>query len=293
MKKIEQILNEEQSKMKKIDYIIISIIILLYSVLSFINLGSTSNPQTFCHLEENGQIIFSFANKERIDSVKLYNGDINGEYSIYESNDEKTYKYVTTITGNGAFSWNEEEISTTAKHIKIVSLINDASLGEIAFYNSDSKKIDIIKVKSSSATSPKKTTDEESKIPKDISYKNSSYFDEIYFARTAYNYKENMEAYEWVHPPLGKMIQALPVLLFDTMAPFFYRLMGNLAGIAMIYIIYLFAKQLFKKRKWAIFSSLLMFFDTFHFAHTRMGTVDSFLVLFIMLSLLAFCPIYR
>ena len=38
--------------------------------------------------------------------------------------------------------WNEEEISTTAKHIKIVSLINDASLGEIAFYNSDSKKID-------------------------------------------------------------------------------------------------------------------------------------------------------
>lgn len=284
MEKLQLLLNEEESKMKKIDYIIISVIIVLYSILSFINLGSISNPQTFHHFKENEQIICSFNNKVNIENVKFYNGDVNGEYAIYESVDNKKYNHITTITGNGAFSWNEESLSINTKHIKIVPVINDSSLGEIAFYNSDNEKIDIIKV-TSSTTSIKKLTDEESKIPKVISYKNSSYFDEIYFARTAYNYKEKTEAYEWVHPPLGKMLQALPVILFDTMAPFFYRLMGNIAGIAMIYIMYLFGKQLFKKRKWAIFASLLMFFDTFHFAHTRMGTIDSFLVLFIMISL--------
>ena len=47
MKKINKILNSKVSKLSKIDYIIIGIIILLYSILSFINLGSFNNPQTF------------------------------------------------------------------------------------------------------------------------------------------------------------------------------------------------------------------------------------------------------
>ena len=68
------------------------------------------------------------------------------------------------------------------------------------------------------------------------------------------------------------------------MAPFYYRFMGNIAGILMIPIMYLLGKELFKKRKYAIASSLLILLDNFHFAQTRMGTVDSYLVLFIMLS---------
>ena len=81
------------------------------------------------------------------------------------------------------------------------------------------------------------------------------------------------------------MIQAIPVILFNKMAPFYYRLMGNIAGIIMIFIMYLLGIELFKKRKWAIVSSLLMFFETSHFVQTRMGTVDSFLILFIMLAI--------
>ena len=113
---------------------------------------------------------------------------------------------------------------------------------------------------------------------------NSSYFDEIYFARTAYEYANGLRAYEWTHPPLGKLLQAIPLKIFHQMAPFFYRLMGNIAGILMILVIYLFAKKIFKSNFYATIAALLMAFDTFHFAQTRMGTVDSFLVLFIMLS---------
>ena len=53
----------------------------------------------------------------------------------------------------------------------------------------------------------------------------------------------------------------------------------------MIFIMYLLGIELFKKRKWAIVSSLLMFFETSLFVQTRMGTVDSFLILFIMLAI--------
>lgn len=114
---------------------------------------------------------------------------------------------------------------------------------------------------------------------------NSVYFDEVYFARSAYEYANNLEAYEWVHPPLGKLIQSIP-LHFLGMSPFSYRLMGNIAGIIMIFVMYVLGKNIFKSRKFALLAGFLMAFDTFHFAQTRIGTVDSFLVLFILISAL-------
>ena len=41
---------------------------------------------------------------------------------------------------------------------------------------------------------------------------------------------------------------------------------------------------MFENRKYGILAALIMVFDNFHFAQTRLATVDSFLVLFIMLS---------
>lgn len=54
----------------------------------------------------------------------------------------------------------------------------------------------------------------------------------------------------------------------------------------MIPVIYVLAKRIFKRSKWATLAGILMTFDCFHFVQTRMSTVDSFLVLFIMLSAL-------
>ena len=284
MKKIVKILNDKTEKMTKHDYLIIGVIIMLYSIISFINLGSFTNPQTFYQMSKDETIIFEFQSIDDIIRVKFFNGDENGEYAVYTSNNNKDYQYLTTLTGNGAFAWNDERIGQRIKYLKLVVLTKKASLGEIAFYN-NTKDLITATVISPTTKQQKNLTDESDIVPEEISYLNSSYFDEIYFARTAYDYKEGIEAYEWVHPPLGKMIQAIPVVLFNTMSPFFYRLMGNIAGILMLLIMYLYGKQIFKTRKLAIFTSLLMFFDTFHFSHTRMGTIDSFLVLFIMLSL--------
>ena len=83
--------------------------------------------------------------------------------------------------------------------------LDDSSIGEVAFYNNKKEKIKIDKVlyKNKKVTS---LTDEQKTIPQKISYMNSSYFDEIYFARTAYEYVNGIDTYEWTHPPLGKLI---------------------------------------------------------------------------------------
>lgn len=279
---LKNFLNEPNTKLNIKDYIALGIILIAYSVISFINLGSTINPNTFLRVEKTDKVIIKLKNQEDIIKMKIFNGECNAKYQLYSSTDGKKYTYINDYVGTGALSWQEERIISKGKYIKILFLAK-SSIGEIAFYNNNKE---IIKIEDVIYNKKhiKSLNDEQNTIPKKISYMNSSYFDEIYFARTAYEYTQGMETYEWTHPPLGKLIQAIPIYISNYLSPFNYRLMGNISGILMIAVMYVFAKELFKKRKYAIFASLLMAFDTFHFAQTRMGTVDSHLILFILLA---------
>lgn len=279
---LKSFLNEQNTKLNIKDYIALGIILIAYSVISFINLGSTINPNTFLRVEKTDNIIIELKNQEDIIKMKIFNGECNAKYQLYSSTDGKKYAYINDYVGTGALSWQEERIISKGKYIKILFL-EKSSIGEIAFYNNNKE---IIKIEDVIYNKKhiKSLNDEQNTIPNKISYMNSSYFDEIYFARTAYEYTQGMETYEWTHPPLGKLIQAIPIYISNYLSPFNYRLMGNISGILMIAVMYIYAKELFKKRKYAIFASLLMVFDTFHFAQTRMGTVDSHLILFILLA---------
>ena len=279
---LKSFLNEQNTKLNIKDYIALGIILIAYSVISFINLGSTINQNTFLRVEKTDNIIIELKNQEDIIKMKIFNGECNAKYQLYSSTDGKKYTYINDYVGTGALSWQEERIISKGKYIKILFL-EKSSIGEIAFYNNNKE---IIKIEDVIYNKKhiKSLNDEQNTIPNKISYMNSSYFDEIYFARTAYEYTQGMETYEWTHPPLGKLIQAIPIYINNYLSPFNYRLMGNISGILMIAVMYIFAKELFKKRKYAIFASLLMVFDTFHFAQTRMGTVDSHLILFILLA---------
>ncbi len=278
---MKKFLNSETKKITKKDLIVVMTIMLLYAVISFINLGSWQSPNTFLNLEGNKELVIEFAKAVDVVKIKYFNGRLDSDYKILTSNDNEVYDYAGVLETKGAFAWNEVRLLKKIKYIKLIP-VADTDLGEIAFYNN---KKEIIKTKKIIYNGKKvlKITDEEETIPKQISHLNSTYFDEIYFARSAYEYANNLLVYEWTHPPLGKLIQAIPIKLFK-MAPFYYRFMGNIAGILMVGVMYFFGLLLFKKRKYAIMSSLLMALDCFHFAHTRMGTVDSFLVLFILLS---------
>ncbi|MBQ2640064.1 MAG: glycosyltransferase family 39 protein [Bacilli bacterium] len=277
--------NNKTSNMLKKDYIILSIIVFFYSVLSFINLGSLKNPQTFYKFSKNEELIIELSGYEDLHSIKIYNGRKVGNYEILSSLDNKNYVNQTTFNNNSVFCWEEQLSFGQVKYIKVKAL-KSGYLGNISLYNTNNKLISINNIISSNKNNigVDKLIDEKSSIPKKINYLNSTYFDEVYFARTAYEYSHGIKAYEWVHPPLGKVIQAIPIKLSNTFAPFYYRLMGNIAGIIMIIVMYLFCKSMFKSTKLSVLGALLMSFDTFHFAQTRMGTVDSFLVLFIMFS---------
>ena len=111
------------------------------------------------------------------------------------------------------------------------------------------------------------------------------YFDEIYHARTAYEFLHTMSVYEWTHPPLGKILIMLGVVLFG-MKPFGWRVVPALFGAAMLPVFFTLAKRLFRRRDLAFLAAALLALDTMHFTQTRIATVDVFILFFILLMVL-------
>ena len=282
-KKIKKYLNYD-NKLNKIDFITILIIVLLYSFLSFYRLGSNISPNTFERVNKNDKLLIELKEMDDVIKFKIFSGEQNSKYKLYLSKDNIDFEYYGEIEGRGALSWDFIKPKIKSKYV-LLEFTENSTIGEVALYNNSKEKIALNKITINSHQTDL-LTDEQDTVPDKVSYMNTSYFDEVYFARTAYEYVENIPTYEWTHPPLGKLIQAIPIFITKHLSPFNYRLMGNISGILMIIIMYLFGKELFKKRKYSIFASLLMFFDTFHFVQTRMGTVDSHLVLFMMTSAL-------
>lgn len=256
--------------------LVIIIIVFVYFILSFYKLGSIKNPNTFYHFNQmNDSILIKLSNKVDISKIRSFSGVNNGLYLVYGSNDNKNYDYITEIKHEYVFHWYDTNINKKYQYIKIYLDEEDGYIGEIGIYSGK----DLIKYE----TKHKQLSDEQDVIPDRISYMNSTYFDEVYFARSAYEYVNQLSTYEWVHPPLGKIIMSIPIY-FMGMSPFSYRLMGNIAGILMIVFMYLFGLKMFKNKRYASICAILMAFDNFHFVQTRIGTVDSFLCLFILMA---------
>ena len=135
------------------------------------------------------------------------------------------------------------------------------------------------------AADPNVLIDEQNTVPEKPTYENSMYFDEIYHARTGYEHAHSLHTYETTHPPLGKVFMSWCIDLMG-MTPFAWRFAGTLTGILMIPAIYLLAMQLIKRTRWAALSALLLTADCMHFTQTRIATIDSFPVLFMMVMFL-------
>lgn len=273
--------NSKFEKFTKVDYIIFGIIILIYGLFSFFRLGNLHSPNTFYSKSGSNSIILDLKKEDYINKIKIFSGVRASDFTILISSDGVEYDYLRSFRNGHVFNWEIFDVSTRARYLKF-DFDDETSIGEIGVFNY-SKDYDYVAFDNHNHKI-NTLNDEKKLIPKEKSYMNSMYFDEVYFARTAYEYVYNLKTYEWTHPPLGKIIQAIPIYITHNMSPFNYRLMGNISGILLVGVMYLFGTFISKKRKYGIFAALLMALDTFHFAHTRMGTVDSHLVLFIVLS---------
>ena len=272
--------NKNIIKIDKKDWIIMFIMMFLYGIISFYRLGDIKVPNTYKTFEnDKDSVVIKLKEEQEINKMRYYTGNNLGEIKVSLSIDGNNYEYISDIKVNSVFTWQDLLINKNAKYIMFTGKTSNSSLGDIQLYDSNNSKIAVEEDKYNPLL------DELDLVPDEISFLNSTYFDEIYYARSAYEYAHGIDCYEWTHPPLGKLIIAIPIVLFG-FSPFTFRLMSNLSGLLMIPVMYILAKKLFKDKKWAILGASLMMFDNFHFSHTRIALIDGFQVLFILLSVL-------
>ena len=277
-----------KTKLNKYEKILI-VVIILYAILSFINLGNMISPQTHVNLKKDEYVIYKLE-ENKVPCEFLYfivDKDIDiGIYLAEEYNGlDSDFIADTFLTTDYTFAlaWNKisiNNIGINPKYIKVISFSDDTNLGEIAFLDENGEVIKTSVVKGTEMLS-----DEVVYLYRD--FMNSAYFDEQYYARAAYEIYNQKYIFEFVHPPLGKILIGIP-MLFIGFTPFSWRLMNNLVGIFMIFVMYYIAKELFEDDKYALFAAIILSLDGMHFVQTRVGMIESFWVFFSLLSILFF-----
>jgi len=277
----------------KKDIIIITVMTIIYLAIALFNLGSTKVPRTYwAPVRPNESFTIDFGREVDLDRIYFYFGLSNGKYNI-EYFDEAMGEYYTlkTIEKNefdDCYLWKYHIIDAKVSSITIVADTYNAMVYEIGFFEKGSTTpvtgfiINDRFVEAYDEGTIENLFDEQDLIEYVPSYKTGTYFDEIYHARTAFEHIMRISPYETTHPPLGKVIMAIGILVFG-MNPFGWRIAGTLFGVAMLPFMYAFGKKIFKGRFYAFCSALLMMLDFMHFVQTRIATIDVYCVFFIIL----------
>ncbi len=294
--------------MKKKDWLIVGILTLVYAVVSLVNLGTTKVPQTMWTAMNTGDYaVIDFGQTRDVAEIWHYDSLTKGNMQVFVSDDGVNwvdqYEFRHKETGSdkendsNLYRWAVTPISFSARYVKLTVTAPPVRLLEIVFKDSAGSIIPPVAVSDAGGNDKTKASaasiiDEPQMTPDRPSILNGTYFDEIYHARTGWEFTEAFKAsddykppvpYETTHPPLGKDLIALGITIFG-MNPFGWRVMGTLMGILMVPAMYLFGMALFKKTRYAFIASFLMTFDFMHFVQTRISTIDSYPVLFIILT---------
>jgi dolichyl-phosphate-mannose--protein O-mannosyl transferase len=293
-----------ERKMTKKDYVILVVMTIVYSLMAFLNLGSMSAPaEGYTPDETRRSVIVFFEGDVNLTRVTFYVGLGNDWYSAGQLDVEYLNEYngfsdlcSLEKPSNNVFKWFHRDVDVTTKAVRITSAkyYNDernisgieGEFVEVAFYSGESGipvAINRIEPLNEESKGMESLFDEQDIAVYEPSYMNSTYFDEVYFPRTAYEYIKGATPYENTHPPLGKVLIMWSMKIFGV-NPFAWRFMGTLFGVFMIPVMYILGKKVFGNTFLAFACSFLLMFDFMHFVQTRIGTVDGFLVFFILMT---------
>lgn len=281
------------------------VITLVYAATAFFQLGSLHSPQTTVDFQDGQTVELDFGRTVYATRLMYFSGLGSGDYNLEisangehwstlwtrEDDEGETQwywadaaeydpSYAMPQKYNDLFKWKEIGLDNpqNLRYLRITgrdSRQGPFELAELALFDQNGDQIP-------PPEGGGALFDEQDTVPERMTWYNSAYFDEIYHPRTALEHIEGVAPYEVSHPPLGKIIIGLGIRLFG-MTPFGWRFMGALFGVLMLPILYVFLKNLFGRTPIAACGTALFAFDFMHLTQTRIATIDTYGVFFILL----------
>lgn len=286
--------NRDGGMVKK-DFIILFVIMAIYSCFALYDLGYMSAPETGWEARGFDNVIaLDFGETKTFSAFYAYPGSYEDrKFTLETSEDGVNYSETGVLNTGSVFRWNDVKISAddsdesekkdfniTARYLRMTfrAIHEDekGTLKELLFKDQDGNIILPVNAREYPAL-----FDEQDDFDPEMTFRSGTYFDEIYHARTAYEMIHDLYCYENTHPPLGKFFISIGIRLFG-MNPFGWRIIGVIFGIGMLPFMYLFSKRLFKETWVAGIVTTMFAFDFMHFTQTRISTIDVYGTFFII-----------
>ena len=253
---------------------------LIYTVFTLLNLGTLSFPTSVWTAQSGAAVRIDLGAEYDVAEIWT-NGNIAEGSAVFTGDEgstaEYTQKYATM------FTWRTQTTAMHTRHITLQCTAGKVSLNEIAFFDAAGNRLPA--VIAAGTTEGAALLDEPDTVPDEPSYLNGMYFDEIYHVRTAIEHQKDIWPYEVSHPPLGKLIIGIGISLFGV-TPFGWRFMGTLFGVLMLPVMYVFLKKLFGGKVVPVLGTIIFAADFMHYVQTRIATIDTYAVFFILLMYL-------
>lgn len=271
-------------KVGKKDFIFILILTAFSVITIFFRLGCTEIPLTYQKVEKGNEIILDLGEYKDIASVDVflnYKSGVNMALSVFN---EMTGEWISVSEDNtliNCLTWTELKVNWNARYLGIV-FTNEGEyyINELVVYDTEGELIEPL-----NADEYPKLFDERELIPKYKTYYYGAMFDEVYHARTAYEFKYDLPIYEKTHPPLGKTLISIGISLFGT-SPYGWRFIPAVCGVLAVPLMYIFIRLISKRSDIAFFGGVIFSTEFMHLTLSRIATLDIIIALLIMLMFL-------
>lgn len=304
--------------MEKRDRLPILLITVIYALTAFFQLGDMTAPQTWVDFSSRIPVTVELeGGPVRVSGFRYYSDLGTGSYNIEisedgdhwstlwqrhgdESNKSKVTSYyfakaegyspnyALTQNYNQLFKWIDVTVENpqNVQYIRITGKADkqDLRLARLCLLDGDGQPVDVAVRPLNGEPLPAGMEElfrVDGLVPVKSTWHNSTYFDEIYHARTAKEHIDGIYPYEVTHPPLGKLILGIGIRIFG-MTPFGWRFSGTLLGVLMLPMLYIFLKNMFGKTVVAACGTTLFAAEFMHLTQTRISTIDTYAVFFIL-----------
>lgn len=276
------------------DLVKIAILSFVFFLVAAWNLGMRDVPMTSWQASGGESFYLDLGHPERVDSIHVLLKEADFvNFKVYTGS-PSNWDGNITASMDGYYSWKKIGINRETRYLRFVFEYSCGEIAEMVVIGEGGKKISVnlISGENGDDEALKNLIDEQEKIECPPTYKSGTYFDEIYYVRTAEDYLNLEEPYDWTHPPLGKLIIAAGILIFSY-NPFGWRIAGVIFATLMMPVMYVFGKRMFGTRVAAFISSFLWMFEFMQFTMGRIATVDTFAVFFSTMSSLFFFTYFQ
>jgi dolichyl-phosphate-mannose-protein mannosyltransferase len=200
----------------KQDLLTIAVLSIVFFSLAAWNLGMTQTPVTAAQFSSGQGFIIDLGSVNDVKSVGLLlkDGHFNLTVSV-GSPDNWQVIASNTLSHNfwsDYYKWYEVNIQQNTQYVKFAfdEAPSSAVIPELSVISADNQQVSVASVNSldSGNQNLSMLIDEQDTVQYPATYMTQTYFDEIYYVRTAEQYLNLQVPYEWTHPPLGKLIIA-------------------------------------------------------------------------------------